>query len=375
MRRILITMAAAAFVLGFARPAPAAQESDHARLMRYAEATWASFVAMVDTPSGLPTDQLHADGTTDVADVDDEHRRLHVERGRRRAARHHRARRAGHPALAPPSRTLEHMERHQPDGQFYNWYDHRDGAKLTTWPPNRMTPARPDPVVGRQRVAGDRAADRAQRRTRAVRARRRDLRLDGLRLLLRARTRTGSCSTTRRRPGHRPVLLRHRRLREPDRRLHRHRQGRAAAQGVLRPLADLPGHLRLLVPGDQARPASPGTYDGVSVYDGSYPYGGTRLTPSWGGSMFEALMPALFVPEETWGAGLVAGEPPLHRRRADRPRPERGAVRRVGLLAVQHPRGRLRRVRRRRRRHGPERHAVQRGRHPRRPRLRRLPGA
>ena len=29
-------------------------------------------------------------------------------------------------------------------------------------------------------------------------------------------------------------------------------------------------------------------------------YNGTRLVPSWGGSMFEALMPTLFVPEEKW---------------------------------------------------------------------------
>ena len=44
------------------------------------------------------------------------------------------------------------------------------------------------------------------------------------------------------------------------------------------------------------------TYDGVDVYEGSYPYdNGTRLVPSWGGSMFEALMPTLFVPEEEWG--------------------------------------------------------------------------
>jgi hypothetical protein len=28
--------------------------------------------------------------------------------------------------------TLEGMERHEPSGQFYNWYDHRTGAKLTT---------------------------------------------------------------------------------------------------------------------------------------------------------------------------------------------------------------------------------------------------
>ena len=99
------------------------------------------------------------------------------------------------------------------------------------------------------------------------------------------------------------VLLRHRRLREPDRRLHRHRQGRAAAQGVLRPLADLPRHLRLLVPGDQARAASPAATTASRSTTAAIPTARTRLTPSWGGSMFEALMPSLFVPEETWGAG------------------------------------------------------------------------
>ena len=53
------------------------------------------------------------------------------------------------------------------------------------------------------------------------------------------------------------------------------------------------------------------TYDGVSVYDGSYPYNGTRLTPSSGGSMFEALMPSLFVPEETWAPGSWRQNHPL----------------------------------------------------------------
>jgi len=48
------------------------------------------------------------------------------------------------------------------------------------------------------------------------------------------------------------------------------------------------------------------TYDGVDVFEGAYPYAGMLVTPSWGGSMFEALMPALFVPEErlapqSWG--------------------------------------------------------------------------
>lgn len=40
--------------------------------------------------------------------------------------------------------TLERMERHEPSGQFYNWYDHRDGAKLTRWPP---TGAPLDPIL------------------------------------------------------------------------------------------------------------------------------------------------------------------------------------------------------------------------------------
>jgi hypothetical protein len=43
------------------------------------------------------------------------------------------------------------------------------------------------------------------------------------------------------------------------------------------------------------------THLGVTVFEGSYIYRGIRFVPSWGGDMFEALMPNLFVPEETWG--------------------------------------------------------------------------
>ena len=35
------------------------------------------------------------------------------------------------------------------------------------------------------------------------------------------------------------------------------------------------------------------------------------VTPSWGGSMFEALMPALFLPEERWGPGSWGANHPL----------------------------------------------------------------
>ena len=44
------------------------------------------------------------------------------------------------------------------------------------------------------------------------------------------------------------------------------------------------------------------TYLGERVFEGAYTYAGKRLIPTWGGSMFEALMVPLFVPEEEWGA-------------------------------------------------------------------------
>lgn len=42
------------------------------------------------------------------------------------------------------------------------------------------------------------------------------------------------------------------------------------------------------------------SYLGVQVFEGHYTYRDARIVPSWGGSMFEALMPTLFVPEEAW---------------------------------------------------------------------------
>ena len=41
-------------------------------------------------------------------------------------------------------------------------------------------------------------------------------------------------------------------------------------------------------------------YLGIKVFEGTYSYRGVRLVPSWGGSMFEALMVTLFVPEDVW---------------------------------------------------------------------------
>ena len=45
---------------------PAKASAHDADLRDYARTTWASFVAMTDANTGLPTDSLKADGTRDI---------------------------------------------------------------------------------------------------------------------------------------------------------------------------------------------------------------------------------------------------------------------------------------------------------------------
>ncbi|MCE0509386.1 DUF3131 domain-containing protein [Microbacterium sp. KKR3/1] len=54
------------------------------------------------------------------------------------------------------------------------------------------------------------------------------------------------------------------------------------------------------------------TYFGLDVYEGAYTYRGMRIVPGWGGSMFEELMPDVFVPEARWAPGSWGRNHPLH---------------------------------------------------------------
>ena len=51
---------------------------------------------------------------------------------------------------------------------------------------------------------------------------------------------------------------------------------------------------------------------GVPVFEGHYTYHGIDLVPSWGGSMFEALMVTLFVPEAEWAPESWGVNHPLY---------------------------------------------------------------
>jgi hypothetical protein len=282
-------------------------ETDKARLHRYAAATWQSFVAMVDTPSGLPTDQLYADGTTDVQTST-----TNIGAYLWSAVAAERLHLIGHHELVTRVRatigTLEHMERHSPDGQFYNWYDHRDGAKLTTWPPT----GKPlDPILSSVDNAWLATGLRVVRHAVPEVAGRAGAIYDSMdfgfyyvpdqnRILFNysPAAGTGPCCYD--------TVVSESRIADYI----------GIAKGDL-PRKEYYGRWRTFPDTcdysfQETRPSGfYRTYDGVRVYDGSYPYAGTRLTPSWGGSMFEALMPALFVPEETWAPGSWRPNHPL----------------------------------------------------------------
>lgn len=53
-------------------------------------------------------------------------------------------------------------------------------------------------------------------------------------------------------------------------------------------------------------------YLGVPVYEGHYSYRNMNIVPSWGGSMFEALMVPLLVPEAEWGPKSWGVNHPLY---------------------------------------------------------------
>src|SRR3954449_1062338 len=101
-------------------------------LRDYARGTWASFVAMTDEKSGLPTDALKADGTRDVKTSTTNigaylwsavaARRLGLISQRELLTR-----------LSRTLDTLGRMERSL-GGQYWNWYDYRTGDKMPPSP-------------------------------------------------------------------------------------------------------------------------------------------------------------------------------------------------------------------------------------------------
>jgi Putative glucoamylase/RTX calcium-binding nonapeptide repeat (4 copies)/Protein of unknown function (DUF3131) len=310
--RAVVPILAAALLTGLLAPSapagPAAVPAAPAgALERYARDTWASFVAMTDEQSGLPADKLLADGGRSV-----ETSTTNIGAYMWSTLVAERLGIVGHAAvvarLSRTISTLERMERHLPSGQYYNWYDHRSGAKLTVWPPTGepLTPILSSVdngwlATGLQLV--HRGVPELSGRAGAL--------FDSMdfgfyyrpdvnRILFHYTPDTGEA------PCCYDTIVSESRI--------------ASYLGIAKgeiPQRHYFGAWRSFPDScdwswQETRPVGfQRAYFGVSVFDGAYRHNGTRVTPAWGGSMFEALMPTLFVPEEVWGGGSWRANHPL----------------------------------------------------------------
>jgi len=307
MRALGGALLAVLAIAAMAQPAAAAGTDDTQALERYANGTWASFVAMTDEQSGLPTDRVEDDGTRSVQTST-----TNIGAYMWSAVVAERLGIIRRPELDRRMRTtlttLEGMERHEASGQFYNWYDHRTGEKLTVWPPSGEPhePRLSSVDNGWLAVGLAVVADQVPRLGARARAIYDSMnfgfyyRPDRNQILFHYEPRTGSA------PCCYDTIVSESRIASYI----------GIAKGEIPPRHYFGANRSFPESCDwswvETRPTGfTRTYYGVPTYDGAYAYNGTLVTPSWGGSMFEALMPALFLPEEDWGPGSWGANHPL----------------------------------------------------------------
>ena len=314
----------------------ALSEADRATLLRYARDTWRSFDELA-LPSGLPADALirtagrwsrsltHT-SPTNIA----------------RATSGASWPPSGWGSSAPRKPAPARPHAHDAHGHGANpWFlrqrarpAHRGDPQVPAADP--ATP--PPPLRGGQRLAGRRAVDGRQHPSRhcGPRAGACWNRWTSGSSTTRTTRRSGPPSrpVSRRIPARRRIVLRP--LRDAqhggaDRQLPRHRPRPAPRRALLSDVPDLaggPGPAGADAP--RRRPASTA---GSRSSRARTSTAATRIVPSWGGSMFEALMVTLFVPEERLGPAELGGQPSALRPGPDRARAARGRLRLLGLLA------------------------------------------
>jgi hypothetical protein len=325
---------------GGQRPAPAAASgavglsgdrltrADLRTLRGYAADTWRSFEAMTVPGSGLPADNIGGDldpgdraGYTSPTNVGSYLWSTVAARDLRLISR-----REAHDRMALTLATLATLDRHDASGQFYNWYDPVTGDVLTAWPVDG-SPVQPflssvdngwlamalrvvagaEPRLAAEAEALGESMDFGFYYDAAA------LGPDHPAGLIRGgfwESPPPGCSV----PGNY-------RDRGPDVHYTCHHYGAFNSETRI---GSYVGIAAGQIPPEHYYAAwrtFPGTCDWswseqrgvgewteysvgdvtVPVFQGTYSYRGMRLVPSWGGSMFEALMVPLFVPEDRWG--------------------------------------------------------------------------
>ncbi|MEL4357839.1 MULTISPECIES: glucoamylase family protein [unclassified Luteococcus] len=228
--------------------------------------------------------------------------------------------------------SLKTMERHEPSGMYYNWYDEATGALLHTWPENGN---HIDPFISSVDMGWLGAAlwlvangDPANRKAALdlFEPMRWDVFFDREYAKQPGATYGGFYTS---KPNRDDVVAK-----EPINGVggdpiwytatHHYDTAISEARmvtylGIMRgqiPAAAYFATWRTF-PADWTWPEMPTvganqTYLGVDVYEGAHTYRGMHIVPGWGGSMFEELMPDLFVPEAEWGPRSWGINHPLH---------------------------------------------------------------
>ncbi|MEV6302020.1 glucoamylase family protein [Actinoplanes sp. NPDC051861] len=310
MKRLLVPLLSLILIL----PAVPAAAADPLR--RYAADTWRSLVAMTDARTGLVADNVRGDLTgtsayTSPTNIGGYLWSAVVARDLRIISSAEATRR-----VAQTLRTLRTLRHHGASGMFYNWYDPATGAVVTTWPEDgsTVTPFLSSVdngwlAAGLRVVAGAVPSQRA-----AAEAILRTMNFGfyfnpaatspiGTRGLIRGGfwdTAPPGCSVPRDGVW---FTCNHYDITVTEPRIATYL---GIGAGQIPPTAYFDTMRTLPDSCDYAwqemRPTGfTTTHRGRTVYEGSYRYRGITFVPSWGGDMFEALMPDLFVPEAQWG--------------------------------------------------------------------------
>ncbi|WP_270887013.1 glucoamylase family protein [Pedococcus sp. 5OH_020] len=304
------------------------------RIRGWVADTWRSLVAMTDPDTGLPADNIPASlapsgrsGYTSPTNIGGYLWSAIVARDLRVISRAECTRR-----LVQTLNTLLRMEHHEPSGMYYNWYSEETGAKLTAWP---GTGARVDPFLSSVdngwlgaalRVvmgADKKAAPLAERLFSRMRW---DMFYD-TNVGLKPGLIHGGFFVTK--PPLRDDLFLGNHIGVgPDVWYTNHHYDTTVSETRI---TSYLGIITGQIPGAQyyamwrTFPATCDwswhemqpvgehrTYFGVDVFEGAYTYRGMHIVPGWGGSMFEELMPDVFVPEASWAPRSWGINHPLH---------------------------------------------------------------